>query len=178
MAESWPAWATQQVEIVDWNPNWMQLARDLVSDVSRRLVRWLDGSVEHVGSTAVPGLAAKPVVDLIAPVGSVADAAEVADVLTEGGWQLVPPGLDRRPWRRMYVLPQDDRRLAHLHLVERNHPRWREMILFRDRLRQHSELVSEYARLKRLAAGAHSDDREAYTAAKAAFIEDVVTRSA
>ncbi len=123
----------------------------------------------------MPGLAAKPVVDLLAPVESLADGPRADDVLAEAGWQLVPPELDQRPWRRMYVLPEDDRRLAHLHLVEFDHPRWREILLFRDRLRRHPELAQEYAHVKRVAARAHPDDREAYTKAKSAFIEEVVT---
>ncbi|HEX9766299.1 MAG TPA: GrpB family protein [Nitriliruptorales bacterium] len=176
MADRWPAWATQKVEIVDWDPSWSQRASDLISDLDHRLARWLAGSVEHVGSTAVPGLAAKPVVDLLAPVVSLVDAPGADDVLSEAGWQLVPPELDRRPWRRSYVLADDDRRLAHLHLVEREHARWRETLLFRDRLRRHPELAQEYARVKRFAARAHADDREAYTEAKSAFVQDVVAR--
>ncbi|MDP8928353.1 MAG: GrpB family protein [Actinomycetota bacterium] len=173
---SWPAWATQKVSISDWDPAWEQRAGELVPDLSQRLAQWLAESVEHVGSTAVQGLAAKPVVDLMAPVRSLVDAPGADAILAEAGWQLVPPKLDQRPWRRMYVLPEDDRRLAHLHLVELNHPRWRETLFFRDRLRQDPELAREYARVKRLAARAHTKDREAYTEAKSAFVQDVVGR--
>lgn len=177
MDDRWPAWATQRVEIIDWDPTWEQRAGNLISDLEHRLAGWLAGSVEHVGSTAVPGLAGKPVIDLLAPVSSLEHAPAADNALAPAGWQLVPPELDRRPWRRMYVLPQGDRRLAHLHLVEREHPRWRELLLFRDRLREHSELAKEYARVKRLAARAHPDDREAYTEAKSAFVSAVLQGS-
>lgn len=174
MSDHWPAWATQKVEIVDWDPTWEPRARGLIADVGQRLDRWLAGPVEHVGSTAVQGLAAKPVLDLLAPVDSLPAAPGADDVLAEAGWQLVPPELDRRPWRRMYVLPEDDRRLAHLHLVEREHPRWRQILEFRDRLRRHPELAREYAEVKRLAARVHPDDREAYTEAKSAFVASAI----
>lgn len=130
----------------------------------------------HVGSTAVPGLAAKPVVDLMAPVRSLTASEEADAVLAGCGWRLVPPDLDQRPWRRLHVLPEDDRRLAHLHLIEPDHPRWHEALAFRDRLRREPDLAAEYARLKRQAARRHGRDREVYTQAKSAFVEAVLRR--
>lgn len=109
-------------------------------------------------------------------VSSLINSERADDVLAEAGWHLVPPELDQRPWRRMHVLPDGDRRLAHLHLVELTHPQWRDVLLFRDRLRLHPELAAEYMRTKRLAAQAHSDDREAYTAAKSALVHKVIRR--
>lgn len=174
--EVWPAWATQEVEVAEPDPAWASLARRLAGDLAARLGPWLDGeAIEHVGSTAVPGLAAKPVVDLMAPVTSLA-ACHAADAdLGQAGWQLVPPELDGRPWRRFYVLPDAARRVAHLHLVERTSPRWRETLVFRDALRERPGLADAYAEVKRAAAAAHADDREAYTAAKAGFIEQALS---
>lgn len=177
MSDEWPAWATERVEIVEWSPAWEQLADELTTDLAERLDHVLTCSVEHVGSTAVRGLPAKPVVDLMASVHSLAAAEDAAGLLGGAGWQLVPPRLDGRPWRRMYVLPEGGRRAAHLHLVEEGHDRWRHALVFRDRLRQSAELQRSYARLKRAAAELQPDDREAYTAAKTAFVQQVVGRS-
>ena len=174
MSDAWPAWATQEVEISAPDRAWENQAAELSADLERRLARWLDGRVEHVGSTAVPGLAAKPVIDLMAPVHALVDSERADEVLSEAGWHLVPPELDQRPWRRMYVLPEGDRRLAHLHLVEPTHPQWCDVLLFRDQLRLHPELAATYERIKRLAARAHPGDREAYTAAKSAFVQQVI----
>jgi GrpB-like predicted nucleotidyltransferase (UPF0157 family) len=110
----------------------------------------------------------------MAPVSSLTTSAEADQALTDAGWHLVPPALDRRPWRRMYVLPKDDRRIAHLHLVEREHPRWRETLRFRDELRRQPDLAEAYYRLKLRAAEAHGHDREAYTEAKSAFVDEVL----
>lgn len=173
----WPAWATQSVEIDEWTPAWEELASELIADLEDRLVPWITSAVEHVGSTAVPGLPAKPVVDLMAPVQSLVAAESAEGALADAGWHLVPPELDRRPWRRMYVLPEGDRRLAHLHLVEPDHQRWRDTLAFRDRLRQRPDIAQEYARLKQEAAKAHREDREAYTAAKTEFVQSVVGTS-
>lgn len=146
MSEAWPTWARQSVEISETDPGWERHAAELLADLERRLAYWLAGHVEHVGSTAMPGLAAKAIIDLMAPVSSLIDSGRADDVLAEAGWHLVPPELDQRPWRRMHVLPDGERRLAHLHLVEPTHPRWRDVLLFRDRLRLHPELVAEYTR--------------------------------
>jgi hypothetical protein len=59
---SWPAWATERVDVVPADPRWAAVARGLLRDLHDRLRPWLDGRIEHVGSTAVPGLAAKPIV--------------------------------------------------------------------------------------------------------------------
>jgi GrpB-like predicted nucleotidyltransferase (UPF0157 family) len=173
-AASWPAWATQTIEIADPDPRWPADAAELARDLADRLAPWLVGTIEHVGSTAVPGLPAKPVLDLMAPVRDLGDAADAEPALAPSGWVLVPAELDERPWRHLFVLPDGDRRRAHLHLVEPTHPKWAATLAFRDTLRRRPELAGEYAALKRAAAGAHRHDREAYTDAKSAFVEAVL----
>lgn len=169
-----PAWATQDVEIIEPDPAWPVLANELRRQVEQRLAVHLDGDVEHIGSTAVPGLPAKPVVDLMAPVRRLADSEAADAPLSKAGWFLVPPELDRRPWRRFYILPEGSNRRAHLHLVERQHARWTQALAFRDALRAQPRLASAYAQLKRSLAEGHRTDREAYSAAKAAFVQQVL----
>lgn len=170
----WPAWATERVAVVDPDPAWAPRAANLIDDLRALLSAWLDGEIEHVGSTSVPGLPAKPTIDLMAPVGSLTEAEDATGPLEAAGWHLVPPHLDGRPWRRMYVLPDGSRRVAHLHLVERSHPRWADTLRFRDALRGDRSLATRYAEAKRAAARAHPDDREAYTSAKADFVREVL----
>lgn len=71
----------------------------------------------HIGSTAVPHLPAKPVLDLLGPTQDLEGAHEVVDALADDGWALVPPALDGRAWRRLVVLTGGERRCAHLHLL-------------------------------------------------------------
>lgn len=142
---------------------------------------WLAGGVEHVGSTAVPGLAAKPVIDLMASVRDPdAVIAQAGSRLEADGWRYVPPELDGRPWRRFYVKPDacGQRRIAHLHVIASGHPRWAQQIAFRDELRRDDQLARRYEDLKRRVAAQHADDREAYTDAKAEFIADALRHAA
>lgn len=175
LGDDWPRWATQQVEIHTWDASWQQRADGLIAGLELLLANWLEGPIEHIGSTAVPGLAAKPVIDLQAPVASLAGSEPADHALAKAGWHLVPPELDQRPWRRLHVLTDGDRRVAHLHIVEVDHPRRRETLDFRDRLRDQPALAAQYEHLKRTAANEHEDDREAYTHAKTAFIRSVVS---
>jgi GrpB-like predicted nucleotidyltransferase (UPF0157 family) len=175
---SWPAWATEPVRIVDHDPAWGELADRLRPVLDDLLAPWRAGPVVHVGSTAVPGLAAKPTIDLLAPVHDLDAAADADPVLAEAGWALIPPDLDERPWRRSFVLPDGDRRVAHLHLVAHGHAKVTETLAFRDALRRDPALARRYAERKRAAAARHRDDREAYTAAKGAFVEQVLRDAA
>jgi GrpB-like predicted nucleotidyltransferase (UPF0157 family) len=93
----WPAWATARVEVSPADPQWQRLGAVLRCELDLTLARWLIAPVEHVGSTAVPGLAAKPVLDLQAAVADLGCAPAVAEVLAGSGWHLVPPELDVRP---------------------------------------------------------------------------------
>ena len=76
----------------------------------------------------------------------------------------------------MYVLPEGDRRLAHVHLMKLAHPERRELVLFREQLHLRPEPAAEYLRRTRLAARANPEDREAYTAARSSFVGRVVRR--
>jgi len=172
----WPAWATEAVEVVPPNPGWQARGEQQCRDLERDLAGWLISPVEHIGSTAVPGLAAKPVLDFQAKVNDLGCVPELASVLGSRGWHWVPVELDQRPWERFFVQVARDRRRAHLHLVDPSEPQWSDRLVFRDALRSNSSLAADYARLKATLAVAHRTDREAYTRAKAAFITEVLAR--
>lgn len=169
-----PDWADEPIEIVEHDPAWREEAWRLIVDVRGRLEPWLVGGVHHVGSTAVRGLAAKPIIDLIAGIDDLGRAPETDGTLASAGWELVPPELDDRPWRRFYVLARDGRRHAHLQVMEPGHERWNAAILFRDRLRADDRLRDKYARLQRRAAATHRADREGYTRDKDRFVAKVL----
>jgi GrpB-like predicted nucleotidyltransferase (UPF0157 family) len=177
--ETVPAWAHEPVRLHPHDPAWAQTAELECARLLELLGPWLVEGLEHVGSTAVPGLAAKPTIDLAASVHDpAATTAQAGPLLAGDGWCLVPPELDARPWRRFLVRPDPPghRRLAHLHLIEAGHPRWAEQLEFRDALRRDPDLARSYEQWNQDAAERHSDDREAYTHAKAEFIEAVLHR--
>ncbi|MGH3800389.1 MAG: GrpB family protein [Pseudonocardiaceae bacterium] len=176
---SWPAWAAERVEVVESDPSWPARGLALAAELDEVLSPWLVAAVEHLGSTAVPSLPAKPVLDLMAAVPDPDALVRAGSArLGAAGWVLVPPELDARPWRRFFVQPDGRgvRRLAHLHVMRPDEPRWAQVLAFRDRLRADQKLARRYAELKAALAQEHPDDRERYTEAKREFIEAVLER--
>jgi GrpB-like predicted nucleotidyltransferase (UPF0157 family) len=179
VADTVPPWAYARPEVRAHDPRLIELASIEKARLAVVLTPWLADGVEHVGSTAVPGLAAKPIIDLMA---SVRDPDAVVDQAGEAlwadGWRYVPPELDNRPWRRFFVKPDPSgqHRYAHLHVIAAGHPRWADQLAFRDALRRDDELARRYGDLKRRLAAEHADDREAYTEGKGEFVRDALGR--
>jgi GrpB-like predicted nucleotidyltransferase (UPF0157 family) len=177
-----PPWAYAKPEVRAHDPRLIELASAEKARLTALLAPWLMDGVEHVGSTSVPGLAAKPIIDLMASMRDLDAVVDQAGApLAADGWCYVPPELDSGgSWRRFFVKPDESgqHRYAHLHLIQAGHPRWAEQIAFRDALRRDDELAGRYADLKRRLAAEHAEDREAYTAAKGEFVRDVLGRDA
>ncbi len=159
------------VVIVDYDQRWMKM----FAEEKERILEALNGmgvEVEHVGSTSVPGLAAKPIIDIIAVVPDCAAAEESIGPLGLLGYkyrgELGVPG-------RYYF--SKGPRTHHLHMYPRHHLEIARLLLFRDYLRAHSDVAQEYATLKRMLAEKFRDDREAYTAAKNDFIKSIVSKA-
>lgn len=167
---AWPRWATAPIEVVDPDASWPAAAQRLIASLRRHDVL-ATAAIEHIGSTAVPGLVAKPTLDLLADVPP-DRADQVAAALVTDGWARLPVG--DAAWKRSFALPGDGRRLAHLHLADAADPRAAAHRVFRDALRADPGLVARYAAVKREAARRHCDDREAYTAAKSGFVAEVL----
>ncbi|WP_135854584.1 GrpB family protein [Halorussus salinus] len=159
------------VELSPYCPEWkrryeaeVERLRSVASD------RLLD--FEHVGSTAVEGLAAKPVIDLLAVVGSLDEAADLVTTLEAHGYEYRPE--DGVADRLFFAKGPRTNRTHYLSLCERDSECYREAIAFRDHLRANAEVAAEYEARKRELADAHPDDRDAYTAAKTEFVERVL----
>jgi GrpB-like predicted nucleotidyltransferase (UPF0157 family) len=148
------------------------LERDPLIEV---LAPWLVGPIEHIGSTSVPGLAAKPVIDMMAAVGGLAESRDAIPALERIGYCYAPYHEDVMHW---LCKPRPDFRTHHLHLVPYVSSLWVERLVFRDRLRADRLLAEEYATLKRDLAQRYRNDREAYTDAKTPFIKKVVQGAA
>ena len=132
-------------------------------------------AIEHVGSTAVPGLLAKPVIDIAAAVQSEEDADACVAPATALGYEYRGLHGDD-PRRRYYVLDDDRRRLAQLHLYILPARAWTELLAFRDALRTQPHLAAEYAAEKRRVAKVVKWHKAAYSVAKGPFISAALAR--
>ena len=165
-----------EVEIADDDPRWPGLfaaeAEQLRPAFGSSLV-----ALEHIGSTAVPGLAAKPIVDVQAVVRSLSDMDSVTPKLADLGWQqgTFLPDPDRRRYFKKYDAA--GARLYQLHIYEPDHPVGAAHLLFRDYLRAHEGEARRYEALKRELAVPFRHDRLGYNDAKTEYIEAVVTKA-
>jgi GrpB-like predicted nucleotidyltransferase (UPF0157 family) len=161
------------VEVVDHDRSWSIRLAEEAARLSTVMARWLAAPVEHIGSTSVPGLAAKPVVDMLAVVESLNDAPAIVDAVEAAGWLFWPddPGRDYRLW---FLRPRPEARTHHLQVLARGDAHVLGLLAFRDALRADEGLRTAYALLKRELAERHPNNRNAYTNAKSDFVADVL----
>lgn len=126
--------------------------------------------VQHIGSTAIPGMIAKPILDIGVAVADFEEARVCAEPIEALGYTY--RGEHGIPQRHYFV--KGDPRTHHIHMVEIHHPGWESSRLFRDYLIEHPEAAEEYASLKRRLAEVHANDRHAYGEGKGPFIERIV----
>lgn len=171
--ESLHAAIHEDVALHPYNTSWPQAFEAERS----RLLSLFPGElveVEHIGSTAVPGLKAKPVIDLLGGVRSINDAERLALPLCQAGYTTSAAFNASLSDRKWFMRWANGHRTHHLHLVVHGGPVWHERIKFRNALRASPELAVRYAVLKTQLATAHPKDREAYTEAKTEFVRAVV----
>jgi GrpB-like predicted nucleotidyltransferase (UPF0157 family) len=161
----------EPVVVVAHDPAWALRFEEDRAVLERLLAPWLNGGIHHIGSTAVAGLAAKPVVDVLAGVRSLVEARAAIPVLVEDGWLYAPYRAEEMHW---FCRPSASRRELHLHVVETGSPAYRRRLAFRDALRADPALRERYTRLKEDLAARFHDDRDAYTRAKAEFIDSAI----
>lgn len=134
-------------------------------------------AIEHVGSTAVPGLGAKPIIDIMVALRHLADAEACIEPLQSIGYEYVPKYEVFIPERRYFRKWVQAERTHQVHMVERTSEFWDRHILFRDYLRTHPEVAQEYYQLKKELAAKYGSNRDGYTDAKTPFIESVVAKA-
>jgi GrpB-like predicted nucleotidyltransferase (UPF0157 family) len=170
------------VVVVPWDERWPELyvaARDELADALGDAVE----AIEHIGSTAVPGLAGKPIVDIMVGVRSLVDDRPLVEAVVALGYEYVPETSPPMPFRRFFRrrdpgLAADYGRAGyHVHMVEHTHEFWRSHLAFRDHLRAHPDDAAAYARLKLELAARFRGERERYTDAKGDFIAAVLAKA-
>ena len=162
---------TQPVEVVDYDPDWPRRYEEERDRITAAIGDTLQ-VIEHVGGTAVPGLPAKPVIDLMLGVDDIERAGPAVAGLINLGYEYIPEFESQLPDRRYFRRGTPESH--HVHMVPVSSDYFEEHLLFRDWLRGHPQAAEEYGKLKRGLAGRFANDRDAYRAGKVPFIEMVV----
>ncbi len=131
--------------------------------------------IEHVGSTAIPNVPAKPIIDIMIGFSKMRQAKEIYKILSEMGYK--DRGEQGVFERRLFVKGAEDNRTHYLHVTKKNSGFWIEHILFRDYLRQHKDARDEYGELKKQLEKEYSDNRKQYTKEKADYIQKIIIRA-
>lgn len=170
------------IVVVKYDPVWAELYQAEARFLKSRFSPEVIVRIEHFGSTAVPGSAAKPVIDILVEVTSFKTAKRkvIPELKNQGygyNWVTNQP---KPPGHMMFVKGYDvkgaERLRYHLHMAPAGHPLW-DRLLFRDYLRKHPEAVRRYEKLKCRLAGLYRNDREAYTEGKAGFVKRITDKA-
>ena len=159
------------ISILPYSAHWPELFASEAQVVRAALDAWLVAEVEHVGSTAVPGLSAKPIIDIMAPVRDLESSNQAIAAAESVSYCYYPYKPDEMHW---FCKPSPAARTHHLHLIPWRSPLWHERLAFRNALRENSSLARQYENLKFELAARYPKDREAYTRAKGPFIASVL----
>lgn len=167
------------IELVAPNPQWPQLAALEIEKLKHILSSEPIIDIQHIGSTAIENLWAKPIIDIQIAVDSLSAIKQIAIAILEANgyiyWDTNPDS------ERLFFVkgmpPFGEKRSHHVHIVEPTSHHWQEKILFRDYLRAHPEATHEYENLKKELAQKHTHDREQYTDAKTNFIHEILKKA-
>jgi GrpB-like predicted nucleotidyltransferase (UPF0157 family) len=165
--------ADEPIAVVRYDPEWPRRFEAERALLERVLAPWLEGGIHHVGSTAVPGLASKPIIDMVAGVRDLEEARAAFEPLREQSY-LYAPHRPRIAHHFVKPSPRLQESTHGLHLTEPGSDLWRERLAFRDALRGDAALAAEYEALKLRLAHEHGDDVVAYTEHKRDFVAAVL----
>ena len=168
-----------KIEIVDYDASWPRLFEEERARLESLLPADEIIAIEHAGSTAIPGLAAKPIIDIFVAVRSIEIAqATLVEPIEATGYVYWAENPDRS---RMFFVkgmpPYGTRRTHHIHVLEPMNDAWQRVLVFRDHLREHPDEAERYHQLKRELAQRYRSDREAYTRAKDSYVLAVVEKA-
>ncbi len=174
---------SETVAISPYDPIWPRLFREEADRLRALFPGAFIRRIEHFGSTAVPGLSAKPIIDLLIEVSSLYETRRVlAPILESQGYDYFwrpTAGSDTPPFYAWFIRrdPRSLVRTHHLHMVEQHFSEHWDRLLFRDYLIAHPDVAREYEQLKYRLAALHPNDRVVYTREKGVFINAVTERA-
>jgi GrpB-like predicted nucleotidyltransferase (UPF0157 family) len=161
----------EAVRIAAYDPRWPVKFEAERTELQECIGPWAVGGIHHVGSTSVPGMPAKPVIDILVGVESLDDSRPCIEKVAALNYLYAPYRDDAMHW---FCKPHPARRTHHLHLIPVGSPRYLDELAFRDALRGDPALAMRYAALKHDLAVRFHDNREAYTERKEPFVREAL----
>lgn len=171
----------EEIAIATYNPRWPSLFKKESAFLRRKLSKKLVKRIEHFGSTAVPGLSAKPIIDILVEVSSLGETKkQIVPILESEGYEYFwrPAFGDNGPPYYAWFIKRNSKgeRMHHIHMVEANSKLW-DRLYFRDYLREFPAEAKRYDELKRTLSRKYPNDRVKYTKAKTDFIISVTKKA-
>lgn len=162
------------VKLVSYNPK----LKGSFEREKKRLQKALGNlviGIEHVGSTAIPGVSAKPIIDIAIVMKSIKSPDRLIKLLETVGYQYKQD--DDVPGRLFFTKGPEEKRTHYIHVIELGGKEWQNLILFRDYLLSHKQAILQYNELKNKLAKSYTLDRKAYTSGKDKFIKAILKKA-
>jgi len=173
-----PSTQEDNIYITPYNSNWPKLAAEEIALIKKNLPYAWIVDIQHIGSTAIPGLPAKPIIDIYIGVASIQEAQKAIKPIEKLGYVFWSDNPNKEKMFFVKGMPPFGKgRTHHIHIVEYNSTYWRARILFRNYLRTHPDKAEKYAQLKHELMEKYEFDREAYTDAKSSFISSILEKA-
>lgn len=161
-----------RVKLSPYNPAWIVLFETeksrLLQSLGNRVI-----DIQHIGSTSIPGIVAKPIIDISIGIKSMKNSRDFIPLLETLGYEY-RPNFGGPNIQLLFVKGEEESRTHYLHLMKYNGEIWKDDLMFRDFLRENPKRAKEYAQLKQTLAKQFAEDRTKYTASKANFISETL----
>ncbi len=161
-----------ELRVSPYQEEWKNLFETEKRDIEKAIGDYIK-DIQHVGSTSIPGMSAKPILDIAIAVKDFEEARICIKPLCDMGYTF--RGENGIPRRHYFI--KGEPCTHHIHMLEKDNEEWEKLILFRDYLRSNQNIAEEYKELKRNLLQRLRGDRKAYQAAKADFVEAVIRKS-
>ncbi len=164
-----------KVKLSPYNPKWPEIFKKEKKMLQKALGKMII-DIQHVGSTAVSRIPAKPIIDIAVAVPELSrkEVEKYIEPLKKVGYEY--RGEDR-PREHLFVKGGEEKRICHLHMVKFDSKAWKDYLLFRDYLRTHKKVAAKYTKLKLELAKKFSGNRKLYTTSKDNFIQKILKKA-
>ena len=171
MADDTQLKASDEIIIESYDPAWPKFANAEINAIKLVCEKLPFESIHHIGSTAVPGLSSKPVIDIFIVIDSITHASKWVKQLSAMGYVDWPANPDKKHVRLFKGMPPfGSKRTHHIHIIDKNSDILEHRLLFRGLLRDNKAIKADYEALKISLSKKSNHDREAYTDEKSSFI--------